>query len=42
LSLAGGHRYLKARRPDLYKEILSQDHEPELKVVWLEGKSGEV
>jgi len=41
LSLAGGHRYLKARRPDLYKEILSQDHEPELKVVWLEGKSGE-
>ena len=41
LLLAGGHRYLKARRPDLYKEILSQDHEPELKVVWLEGKSGE-
>ena len=40
LLLAGGHRYLKARRPDLYKEILSQDHEPELKVVWLEGKSG--
>ena len=41
LLLAGGHRYLKARRPDLYKEILSQDHEPELKVAWLEGKSGE-
>ena len=41
LLLAGGHRYLKARRPDLYKEILSQDHEPELKVVWLDGKSGE-
>ena len=40
LLLAGGHRYLKARRPDLYKEILSQDHEPELKVVWLDGKSG--
>ncbi|WP_411273894.1 nitrilase family protein [Daejeonella sp.] len=39
LSQAGGHRYLKARRPDLYKEILSQDHAPELKVVWLEGKS---
>lgn len=33
---AGGHRYLKARRPDLYKEILSQDHAPELKVVWLD------
>ena len=41
LILAGGHRYLKARRPDLYKEILSQDHAPELKVVWLDGKSGD-
>lgn len=39
LLLAGGHRYLKARRPDLYKEILSQDHTPELKVVWLDEKS---
>ena len=39
LLLAGGHRYLKARRPDLYKEILSQDHAPELKVVWLDEKS---
>jgi len=38
LLLAGGHRYLKARRPDLYKEIISQDHAPELKVVWLEGE----
>ncbi len=38
LTQAGGHRYLKARRPDLYGEILSQDHEAELKVVWLEGK----
>ncbi len=35
---AGGHRYLKARRPDLYREILSQDHTPELKVVWLDEK----
>ncbi|MEJ7694728.1 nitrilase family protein [Daejeonella sp.] len=33
---AGGHRYLKARRPDLYRDILSQDHKPELKVVWLD------
>ncbi len=38
LSQAGGHRYLKARRPDLYKDILSQDHAPELKVVWLDSK----
>ncbi len=35
---AGGYRYLKARRPDLYREILSQDHTPELKVVWLDEK----
>jgi len=39
LTQAGGHRYLKARRPDLYKDILSRDHAPELKVVWLDGKS---
>ncbi|MEJ7778095.1 MAG: nitrilase family protein [Daejeonella sp.] len=35
---AGGYRYKKARRPALYKEIISQDHEPELKVVWLDKK----
>ena len=40
LSQAGGNRYLKARRPDLYRDILSQEHAPELKVVWLDGKSG--
>jgi predicted amidohydrolase len=33
---AGGTRYKKARRPDLYKHILSQDHKPEQKVVWLQ------
>lgn len=38
LTQAGGHRYLKARRPDLYREILGKQHDPELKVVWLEGK----
>lgn len=32
---AGGHRYINARRPDLYREILSQQHEPSQKVVWL-------
>lgn len=35
LTLAGGHRYLKARRPELYGEIISQDHKPEQKVAWL-------
>jgi predicted amidohydrolase len=32
---AGGHRYLKARRPELYKDIIGQDHQSEQKVVWL-------
>lgn len=32
---AGGNRYLKARRPDLYRHILGQEHQPEQKVVWL-------
>ncbi len=35
LQQAGGYRYRKARRPDLYKAILGQDHTPEQKVVWL-------
>jgi predicted amidohydrolase len=37
LKLAGGYRYLLARRPDLYRDILGQPHNPEQKVVWLEG-----
>jgi 5-aminopentanamidase len=32
---AGGHRYLQARRPQLYKDIVGQHHQPEQKVVWL-------
>ena len=35
LTLSGGFRYLKARRPDLYKDIIGQDHQPEQKVIWL-------
>src|SRR4051795_3888558 len=31
---AGGHRYIKARRPELYRDIIGQDHTPEQKVVW--------
>lgn len=33
---AGGFRYKKARRPDLYRDIIGQPHEPEQKVVWLQ------
>jgi predicted amidohydrolase len=32
---AGGKRYIKARRPELYKDIIGQDHKSEQKVVWL-------
>ncbi|TAL78370.1 MAG: nitrilase [Bacteroidetes bacterium] len=32
---SGGYRYTKARRPDLYKDIIGQPHKPELKVSWL-------
>ena len=35
LHQAGGHRYRKARRPDLYRDIIGQPHAPEQKVVWL-------
>jgi beta-ureidopropionase len=35
LTKAGGYRYLKARRPELYKDIISQEHKSEQKVVWL-------
>ncbi len=39
LQLAGGSRYLNARRPELYCDIIGQAHESEQKVVWLHPKS---
>lgn len=35
LELAGGYRYRKARKPELYGKILGQEHEVELKVEWM-------
>jgi predicted amidohydrolase len=35
LEKAGGHRYMKARRPELYRDIIGQPHVSEQKVVWL-------
>ncbi len=35
LNNAGGNRYIKARRPVLYRDIIGQNHESEQKVVWL-------
>ena len=33
---AGGYRYIQARRPELYKDIIGKPHQAEQKVVWLE------
>jgi predicted amidohydrolase len=38
LTQAGGYRYKKARRPDLYRDIIGQPHKPEQKVVWLHSE----
>lgn len=35
---AGGSRYIKARRPELYRDILGQEHQGEQKVSWMSGK----
>jgi len=36
LSKSGGSRYIEARRPDLYRDIIGKTHIPEQKVVWLD------
>ncbi len=38
LTQAGGYRYINARRPDLYRDIIGRDHISEQKVVWLDTK----
>ena len=35
----GAFRYKKARRPELYKDIIGMDHQPEQKVYWLNKES---
>jgi predicted amidohydrolase len=35
LTQAGGYRYIKARRPALYRDIVGQAHHSEQKVAWL-------
>ncbi|KAK4236546.1 carbon-nitrogen hydrolase [Achaetomium macrosporum] len=37
LELAGGWRYRKARRPELYRDIIGQAHESEQKVAWMKN-----
>lgn len=38
LEMAGGYRYKKARRPDLYRDIIGKQHDAEHKVSWLDNK----
>jgi predicted amidohydrolase len=35
LTLAGGYRYLNARKPELYRNIIGMDHKPVQKIAWL-------
>jgi predicted amidohydrolase len=35
LTMAGGHRYINARKPELYSDILAQPHKSVQKVAWL-------
>jgi predicted amidohydrolase len=39
LNRSGGHRYIMARRPELYKDILGQPHRSEQRVIWLNPES---
>lgn len=38
LQKAGGNRYIQARRPDLYRDIIGQPHLSEQKVIWLSNE----
>ncbi len=35
LTQAGGQRYIRARRPDLYRHIVGKEHKAEQRVVWM-------
>lgn len=41
LEKAGGTRYRKARRPELYGPIIAKPHSPSQQVAWLHPKEGE-
>lgn len=34
---SGGRRYMNARRPELYRDIIGQPHKPVQKVIWLQN-----
>jgi predicted amidohydrolase len=35
MSQSGGYRYLQARRPELYKDIIGQPHQSKQSVIWM-------
>jgi len=39
---AGGFRYTQARRPELYKDIISRHHVAELKISWLDPTKDQI
>jgi len=41
LKNAGGYRYKKARRPELYRDIIGEPHVSEQKVIWLDPEVSE-
>lgn len=41
LANAGGNRYIKARRPNLYRDIIGQNHISEQKIAWLNTDESE-
>lgn len=42
LQQAGGYRYMNARRPDLYRDIIGQEHVSKQKVVWLTEQASNI
>jgi predicted amidohydrolase len=40
LTLAGGYRYRRARRPELYRDILGQEHKSHQQIVWMKSDTG--
>ena len=38
LTLAGGYRYVKARKPELYRDIIGKEHKSEQKVIWMDDR----
>lgn len=38
IPLAGGYRYMNARRPELYRDIIGKEHSSKFKPVWIKEK----